>query len=137
MTSILGTKDNPPLQANKTAGIKRTINNSPRKNSQEPETPYPQTFIPMTANLTIATLNVKGLNNTSKLTTTLNLLKSYAFTIITLQETNIKEKNIKYLQSLWPYDSIWTPNVAVLTTQKNISFYNITIPQQTINLHKL
>ena len=39
----------------------------------------------------IATLNIKGLNNKSKVQRTLTLLKSYKLDIILLQETNLTD----------------------------------------------
>src|SRR6185295_6635679 len=73
--------------------------------------------------LTIATLNVKGLNDKQKQRNTLTLLKSYKLDIILLQETNLNNKATReFLQQQWPFDSIWSSKAAILSGKKNILF---------------
>ena len=73
--------------------------------------------------LTVATLNVKGLNDKQKQRNTLTLLKSYKLDIILLQETNLNNKATReFLQQQWLFDSVWSSKAAILAGNKNISF---------------
>lgn len=52
--------------------------------------------------ITVATLNVKGLNNRIKCKETLTLLKSYNIDIILIQETNLHNTSMQnFLKSQW------------------------------------
>ena len=80
--------------------------------------------------LTMATLNVKGLNDKQKQRNTLTLLKSYKLDIILLQETNLNNKDTReFLQQQWPFDSIWSSKTAILAGNKNILFRDNKIEQ--------
>jgi len=57
--------------------------------------------------LLIATLNVKGLNDSNKQSITLTLIKSYGLDIIMLQETNLyNEATRRFLKKQWSFDSV-------------------------------
>ncbi|CAG8683057.1 24080_t:CDS:1, partial [Gigaspora rosea] len=79
--------------------------------------------------ITLATLNVQGLNSEQKCQDILDnlsqLLNHYTFDIMLLQETNVKKQNIDYIkESLWKYESEWTSKTAVLAGNMYISFKN-------------
>ncbi|CAG8818053.1 19986_t:CDS:2, partial [Gigaspora margarita] len=79
--------------------------------------------------ITLATLNVQGLNSEQKCRDILDnlsqLLNNYTFDIILLQETNVRKQNIDYIkENLWKYESEWTSKTAVLAGNMYISFKN-------------
>ena len=74
----------------------------------------------------IATLNVKGLNDSGKQTIVLTLLKSYNLDIIMLQETNLcNDTTRQFLKNQWSFDSVWTKRTAILAGKKEIKFEEI------------
>jgi len=76
--------------------------------------------------LLIATLNVKGLNDSNKQSITLTLIKSYGLDIIMLQETNLyNEATRRFLKKQWSFDSVWTKRTAILAGKKEIKFEEI------------
>ena len=80
----------------------------------------------MVKQITIATLNIKGLNNSEKAQKTLTLLKSYQLDIIMLQEMNLENNNTRnFLSQQWGYSSYWSSKIAILAENRNISFENI------------
>src|SRR6185437_2500443 len=75
--------------------------------------------------ITVATLNVKGLNNRNKCKETLTLLKTYKLDVIFIQETNLNDTSMKnFLKSQWHLDSIWSSKAAILAGNRRISFNN-------------
>ena len=84
-------------------------------------------------NITIATLNVKGMAGSKKFSTTANLLKTYSdIDVFTLQETNIKKEKLEFAAKRWGLESIWTPHVAILINNKKISIENSLSPDSRI-----
>src|SRR5260364_158463 len=75
--------------------------------------------------ITVATLNVKGLNNRIKCKETLTLLKSYNIDIILIQETNLHDTSMQnFFKSQLYLESIWSSKTAILAGNKRISFSN-------------
>lgn len=73
--------------------------------------------------ITIATLNVKGLNDRRKCQKTFTLLKGYKLDIILLQETNTNnDKNLNYIKKQYPYNSIWSTKTAILAGNRKVKF---------------
>lgn len=75
--------------------------------------------------ITVATLNVKGLNNRNKCKETLTLIKSYKIDIIIIQETNLNNISMQsFLKNQWHFDSIWSSKMAILSGNRKINFSN-------------
>ena len=75
---------------------------------------------------TIATLNIKGLNNRHKYKKTLTLLKTYNIDLIMLQETNLdNEKNREFIKRQWAYESFWTAKAAILAGNSKVELKDL------------
>src|SRR5260364_344813 len=90
--------------------------------------------------ITVATLNVKGLNNRNKCKETLTLLKTYKIDVILIQETNLNDIFMQsFLKNQWHLDSIWSSKVAILSGNRKINFSNQQISHNgrviTVNFH--
>ncbi len=71
--------------------------------------------------LSVITLNVKGLSDHTKRHSTFISLRSHSADIILLQETNITPLQIPFIQSQWLLPSFWNYYTAILINNRNIS----------------
>ena len=82
-------------------------------------------FYTLVMAVSIISLNVNGLNNNTKLHTTLNSLQNTAADFFFLQETHLSNKNISKVSSQWPGTTFHAPGrshtagVAILAKEKN------------------